>query len=171
MQPNADRHLWHADVNEVGQYSYHPSQMGYAATDPIDRFTYQIVQPDGQVSTARLDVAIDINNGVAPVFPTTLTAFALEDRCRCTAMSYRWRWRSIRTRLPLVPGQADANIALSLMEDQGSIEDVLSRYLDAQSRRRNPPSESLADAGDSSPMPSASDISAQDPVTHDPLAI
>ena len=54
-------------ISEVGQYTYQPfANLGYAATDPIDRFTYQLVQPDGQVSTARLDVAVDINNGSRP---------------------------------------------------------------------------------------------------------
>ncbi|WP_367268647.1 BapA/Bap/LapF family large adhesin [uncultured Sphingomonas sp.] len=158
-------------VNEVGQYSYQPfANLGYAATDPIDRFTYQIVQPDGQVSTARLDVAIDINNGVAPVFPTTLTAFALEEPVQVHSDVVSMALAVDQDAVPLSLDQADANIALSLMEDQGSIEDVLSRYLDAQSPAGETlPSESLADTGDSSPMPSASDISAQDPVTHDPL--
>ncbi|MFN3776300.1 BapA/Bap/LapF family large adhesin [Sphingomonas parapaucimobilis] len=158
-------------VNEVGQYSYQPfANLAYAATDPIDRFTYQIVQPDGQVSTARLDVAIDINNGVAPVFPATLTAFALEEPVQVHSDVVPMTLAVGHDAVPLTLDQADARIALSPMDDQGSVEDVLSRYLDAQSPAGEPlPSESLADAGDSSVMPSASDIGAQDPVTHDPL--
>ncbi|WP_168371481.1 BapA/Bap/LapF family large adhesin [Sphingomonas sp. Leaf257] len=158
-------------ISEIGQYTYRPfANLGYAATDPIDRFTYQIVQPDGQVSTARLDVAIDINNGVAPVFPTTLTAFALEDPVQLHSDVVPMTLAVGHDAAPLSLDQADAKIALSLMEDQGSVEDVLSRYLDAQSPAAEPlPSESLADTGDFAVMPSASDISAQDPVTHDPL--
>ncbi|WP_347093053.1 BapA/Bap/LapF family large adhesin [Sphingomonas parapaucimobilis] len=158
-------------VNEVGQYSYQPfANLAYAATDPIDRFTYQIVQPDGQVSTARLDVAIDINNGVAPVFPATLTAFALEEPVQVHSDVVPMTLAVGHDAVPLTLDQADARIALSPMDDQGSVEDVLSRYLDAQSPAGEPlPSESLADAGDSSVMPSVSDIGAQDPVTHDPL--
>ncbi|MGJ7455081.1 BapA/Bap/LapF family large adhesin, partial [Sphingomonas parapaucimobilis] len=158
-------------VNEVGQYSYQPfANLAYAATDPIDRFTYQIVQPDGQVSTARLDVAIDINNGVAPVFPATLTAFALEEPVQVHSDVVPMTLAVGHDAVPLTLDQADARIALSPMDDQGSVEDVLSRYLDAQSPAGEPlPSESLDDAGDSSVMPSVSDIGAQDPVTHDPL--
>ena len=64
-------------VNETGGYTYTPIGVTYSATDPIDSFTYQLIQPDGQFSTARLDVAVNINNGVAPVFPTaTITASA-----------------------------------------------------------------------------------------------
>ncbi len=158
-------------VNEVGQYSYQPfANLAYAATDPIDRFTYQIVQPDGQVSTARLDVAIDINNGVAPVFPATLTAFALEEPVQVHSDVVPMTLAVGHDAVPLTLDQADARIALSPMDDQGSVEDVLSRYLDAQSPAGEPlPSESLADAGDSSVMPSVSDISAQAPLMHDPL--
>ncbi|OMJ32347.1 hypothetical protein BSZ14_08530 [Sphingomonas sp. Sph1(2015)] len=158
-------------INEVGQYSYQPfANLAYAATDPIDRFTYQVVQPDGQVSTARLDVAIDINNGVAPVFPATLTAFALEEPVQVHSDVVPMTLAVGHDAVPLTLDQADARIALSPMDDQGSVEDVLSRYLDAQSPAREPlPSESLADAGDSSVMPSVSDISAQAPLMHDPL--
>ena len=115
-------------------------------------------------------MAIDINNGVAPVFPTTLTAFALEDPVQVHSDVVPMTLAVGHDAAPLSLDQADAKIALSLMEDQGSVEDVLSRYLDAQSPAAEPlPSESLADTGDSAVMPSASDISAQDPVTHDPL--
>ena len=40
--------------------------------------------------------------------------------------------------VPLSLDHADAHIALSLMEGQGGIEDVLSRYLDAQSPAGEP---------------------------------
>ena len=158
-------------INEVGQYTYQPSTgIPYAATDPIDRFTYQIVQPDGQVSTARLDVAVDINNGVAPVFPSTLTAFALDEPAQVHGDVAPMTLAVEHGPAPLSLDQADTQVALSLMEGEGSVEDVLSRYLDARSPAVEPlPSESLAAADNFSAIPSASDISAQPPVAHDPL--
>ena len=40
-------------VNEVGDYTYHPSTtLGYSATDLVDNFTYQLVQPNGTLATA-----------------------------------------------------------------------------------------------------------------------
>ncbi|WP_294237294.1 BapA/Bap/LapF family large adhesin [uncultured Sphingomonas sp.] len=120
-------------IDEVGRYTYQPTTpVAYAATDPIDSFTYQIVQPDGQVSTARLDVAIDIaNNGVAPAFPTaTITALSADDAVTLHAdvvpMTLMAADHPVAT-----ADHADARLALSLMEGQGSVEDVLSRYLDA----------------------------------------
>ncbi|QXT35501.1 BapA prefix-like domain-containing protein [Sphingomonas sanguinis] len=158
-------------INEVGQYSYQPfTNLAYAATDPIDRFTYQLVQPDGQVSTARLDVAVDINNGVAPVFPPTLTAFALADPEQVHGDVVPMTLAVGHDAVPLTFDHADGQVAMSLMEDQGSVEDVLSRYLDAQSLASEPlPSESLTATGDSSAMPSVTDIAAEAPVPHDPL--
>ena len=158
-------------INEVGQYTYQPSTgIPYAATDPIDRFTYQIVQPDGQVSTARLDVAVDINNGVAPVFPTTLTAFALDEPAQVHGDVAPMTLAVEHGPAPLSLDRADTQVALSLMEGEGSVEDVLSRYLDARSPAVEPlPSESLAATDNFSAIPSASDISAQPPVAHDPL--
>jgi hypothetical protein len=71
---------------------------------------------------------------------------------------------------PLSLDRADTQVALSLMEGEGSVEDVLSRYLDARSPAVEPlPSESLAATDNFSAIPSASDISAQPPVAHDPL--
>ncbi len=158
-------------INEVGQYTYQPSTgIPYAATDPIDRFTYQIVQPDGQVSTARLDVAVDINNGVAPVFPATLTAFALDEPAQVHGDVAPMTLAVEHGPAPLSLDQADTQVALSLMEGEGSLEDVLSRYLNARSPAVEPlPSESLAATDNFSAIPSASDISAQPPVAHDPL--
>ncbi|MEG3163993.1 Ig-like domain-containing protein [Sphingomonas sp. PB2P19] len=58
-------------VDELGHYTYQPNTApAYSAADPIDSFTYQLVQPNGTVDTAQLNVTIDINNGVAPT--TTL---------------------------------------------------------------------------------------------------
>ena len=126
-------------IDEVGRYSYQPfSTLTYAATDPVDRFTYQIVQPDGQVSTARLDVAIDLNNGVAPAFPTaTITSLSVHDAVTLDAdvvpLSLTAQTANHMTADHATPDHAtDAQVTLSLMEGQGSLEDVLSRYLDAQ---------------------------------------
>lgn len=48
-------------IDEVGNYIYRPSTtLGYSATDLIDSFTYQIVQPNGAAATATLDVRIDV---------------------------------------------------------------------------------------------------------------
>jgi VCBS repeat-containing protein len=67
-------------VDELGHYTYQPSTtLGYAAADPIDSFTYQLVQPNGTVDTAQLNVTIDINNGVAPTTMTALAMFDAED--------------------------------------------------------------------------------------------
>ncbi|WP_294274384.1 BapA/Bap/LapF family large adhesin [uncultured Sphingomonas sp.] len=158
-------------ISEVGQYTYQPfANLGYAATDPIDRFTYQLVQPDGQVSTARLDVAVDINNGVAPVFPATLTAFALEDPAQVHSDVVPMTLAFQQDAVPLSLDHADAHIALSLMEGQGGIEDVLSRYLDAQSPAGEPlASESLNATTDVSAIPTVSDITTETSTAFDPL--
>ncbi|WP_322964062.1 BapA/Bap/LapF family large adhesin [Sphingomonas fuzhouensis] len=155
-------------INEVGQYSYQPStRLTYAGTDPIDSFTYQIVQPDGQLSTARLDVAVDINNGVAPVFPATLTTLAVEEPLHLhgdvVPMTLAVEHDAA---VPMTADHADTQLALSLMEGQGSVEDVLSRYLDAHSVPSEPVTESTHDV---SVMPIVTDTIAEAPVPQDPL--
>ena len=158
-------------ISEIGQYTYQPfANLGYAATDPIDRFTYQLVQPDGQVSTARLDVAVDINNGVVPVFPATLTAFALEDPAQVHSDVVPMTLAFQQDAVPLSLDHADAHIALSLMEGQGGIEDVLSRYLDAQSPAGEPlASESLDATTDVSAIPTVTDTTTETSTAFDPL--
>jgi hypothetical protein len=67
-------------VDEVGNYTYQPSTtLGYSATDLVDSFTYELVQPNGTSSTATLDVTIDVpaDDPVAP--PLGPTAFADDD--------------------------------------------------------------------------------------------
>jgi VCBS repeat-containing protein len=123
-------------IDEVGRYTYQPTTpVAYAAADPIDSFTYQLVQPDGQVSTARLDVAIDIaNNGVVPAFPAaTLAALSVEDQANLTADVVPMMLSSAEQPEALATvDHGEARMALLMMEGQGSVEDVLSRYLDAQ---------------------------------------
>ncbi|WP_230482123.1 BapA/Bap/LapF family large adhesin [Sphingomonas sp. Leaf21] len=121
-------------IDEIGRYTYQPSALGYSATDPVDRFTYQIVQPDGQVATAQLDIAIDITNGVAPVFPTaTITTMSFAGPAMLDAdVVPMTLGHDAAPHVAAIDTTTDAQITLSLMEGQGSLEDVLSRYLDAQ---------------------------------------
>jgi VCBS repeat-containing protein len=154
-------------IDEVGHYSYQPfSTLGYTTTDPVDRFTYQIVQPDGQVATARLDVAIDLNNGVAPVFPTaTITSLSVHDAVTLEADVVPMTLRAEPVDHVATDGNADARLALSLMEGQGSLEDVLSRYLDAQQGTTEPaPTDSESHA-----MPVVADMMTIAPEPTDPL--
>ncbi|MFE8583312.1 BapA/Bap/LapF family large adhesin [Sphingomonas sp. NCPPB 2930] len=155
-------------IDEVGQYSYQPSTtLGYSAVDPVDSFTYQIVQPDGQVATARLDVAVDINNGIAPAFPAATITALDADGMDHLALDVVPMMADIDQPAPVVAADhGDARIALSLMEGQGDLEAVLTRYLDTQ----QPATVTLTD-DDRGSTTIATDIGPIDaaPIVDDPL--
>ncbi|MEG3090598.1 BapA/Bap/LapF family large adhesin [Sphingomonas sp. PB1R3] len=156
-------------IDEVGRYTYQPTTpVAYAAADPIDSFTYQIVQPDGQVSTARLDVAIDIaNNGVAPVFPSAaVAALSVDHSVSFTADVVPMMLTTAEQHQAVTTADhGDARMALSMMEGQGSVEDVLSRYLEAHA----PTSDSVTVANDLHAIPTASEPVATPDLPQDPL--
>ncbi|WP_440978095.1 BapA/Bap/LapF family large adhesin [Sphingomonas pseudosanguinis] len=157
-------------VNETGGYTYTPIGVTYSATDPIDSFTYQLIQPDGQFSTARLDVAVNINNGVAPVFPTaTVTALSADASLTLDADVVPLSLAADHTTQADAPtlDQGDARLAFSLMEGQGdSIEDVLGRYLDNQETVTE-----SATANDNTDFThAATDTSISAPIMDDPLS-
>jgi sugar lactone lactonase YvrE len=124
-------------IDETGHYSYQPSAtLGYAAVDPVDSFSYQLVQPDGQVSTARLDVAVDINNGAAPVLPAAATAFMVlapeQDVVSLSLTATHGTDAPATTDAATTDHHlAQATLAFDTMADQGSVEEVLGHYLDA----------------------------------------
>jgi VCBS repeat-containing protein len=156
-------------INETGGYTYTPVGVTYAATDPIDSFTYQLIQPDGQFSTARLDVAVNINNGVAPVFPTaTITALSADSALHLDADVVPMTLSADHMAPADTPAtdQADARLALSLMEGQGSIEDVLGHYLDAHQTTAD-----VTTANDNVGVTATvTDINSTVPIMDDPLA-
>ena len=120
-------------IDETGHYTYQPSAtLGYAAVDPVDSFSYQLVQPDGQVSTARLDVAVDINNGAAPVLPIVSAGFMVLAPEQDVVSLSLTAAHPADTAATTDHHLAQATLAFDYMEGQGSVEDVLGRYLDAQ---------------------------------------
>jgi large repetitive protein len=63
------------NIDAAGDYHYQPNaNLAYSNTDPVDSFVYQIVQPNGTVATAQLNVTVDVNNGVAPASVSPLVA-------------------------------------------------------------------------------------------------
>ncbi len=124
-------------IDETGHYSYQPSAtLAYAAVDPIDSFSYQLVQPDGQVSTARLDVAVDINNGAAPVLPAAATAFMVlapeQDVVSLSLTAAHGTDAPAATDAATTDHHlAQAMLTFDYIAGQGSVEEVLGHYLDA----------------------------------------
>ncbi|MBB4616502.1 BapA/Bap/LapF family large adhesin [Sphingomonas abaci] len=120
-------------IDETGHYSYQPSAtLGYAAVDPVDSFSYQLVQPDGQVSTARLDVAVDINNGAVPVVPAAAVSFmvlAPEQDVVSLSLTAAHRTDAAATTDHHL---AQATLGFDTLASQGSVDDLLGHYLDAQ---------------------------------------
>ncbi|MDF2495453.1 BapA/Bap/LapF family large adhesin, partial [Sphingomonas sp.] len=106
-------------IDEAGNYVYQPSSsLAYSASDLVDSFTYQIVQPNGAVATATLSVTIDVpGDGLsaqgAPVEAIVLDAFDLGDNDAVLAGA----------------GEEADFSDLVLLEDPGEIEAVLADYL------------------------------------------
>ncbi|WP_210358191.1 BapA/Bap/LapF family large adhesin [Sphingomonas beigongshangi] len=118
-------------VDAAGHYTYQPSTtLAYAVADPVDSFTYQIVQPNGTIATAQIDIAVDINNGATPVLPATAgitepIAFAVPDT----------DVMALGMAAPLAPSPVSHATASALtvdLDDQATVHDLLGRFLDAQ---------------------------------------
>jgi large repetitive protein len=100
-------------VDETGHYTYQPSaSLTYSGTDTIDSFTYQLVQPNGTVATAHLDIAVDINNGAAP---------ALAEAVPLAMFS--------AVAGPEVLAADHAPISFGLIDGQDSVETLLGQFL------------------------------------------
>jgi VCBS repeat-containing protein len=112
-------------INEGGDYVYQPSAtLPYSTVDLVDSFTYQLVQPGGQTETGTLDVTIDVSGaGIAEMSAgSMLFSLAPDDMVGLGAL------------VPDLSGHErfDGSIeqlAYAMFEGQGSVEDVLSKYL------------------------------------------
>ncbi|TVV76525.1 BapA/Bap/LapF family large adhesin, partial [Sphingomonas solaris] len=120
-------------VDQTGHYTYQPHEtLAYSATDLVDTFTYQFVQPNGVVSVSTLNVTIDVpGDGPALVATTTSLAMAPSghegDVIPLDALTHQ----------PGGDAAVAQDVAVSLatydlFEGQGDLEDVLSNYLSAR---------------------------------------
>ncbi|WP_173655712.1 BapA/Bap/LapF family large adhesin [Sphingomonas turrisvirgatae] len=141
-------------LDEVGNYVYQPSAtLGYSATDLLDSFTYQIVQPNGVVSTATLTVTVDVPaDGLLPqgggADVVTLDAMVLGP---------------IEAD-PIVVAEAPQPFSIDLVEDQAELDQVLATYLDV-----NDPANGVSGSGGAlaaSPLDVAVDLTAGGPLDY-----
>ncbi len=114
-------------VSEAGDYVYRPgTTIAYSPTDLVDSFTYELVQPNGAVSTATLNVTLDVPGDGAFVASATPTLLSL----------------SVAAAVPLDgiesvtadagPTAHDVQLGAftyAMFEGQGEVEVVLDRYL------------------------------------------
>ncbi len=110
-------------IDGTGSYSYQPAAgLPYSTIDLVDRFTYQIVQPNGAVAEATLAITIDVPGGggfttlaadAIALDDDMLAALAVEDAQGADSSTF------------------DADLLFAEFEGQGTPEDVLTRYLDA----------------------------------------
>ncbi len=110
-------------IDGTGSYSYQPAAgLPYSTSDLVDRFTYQIVQPNGAVAEATLAITIDVPGGGGF---TTLAAdaIALDDDMLAAL--------AVDDSQGADPSTFDADLLFAEFEGQGTPEDVLTRYLDA----------------------------------------
>ncbi len=110
-------------IDGTGSYSYQPAAgLPYSTSDLVDRFTYQIVQPNGAVAEATLAITIDVPGGGGF---TTLAAdaIALDDDMLAALV--------VEDVQGADPSTFDADLLFAEFEGQGTPEDVLTRYLDA----------------------------------------
>jgi len=147
-------------VNETGHYSYTPSAtLAYSGTDPIDSFTYQVLQPNGTVATARLDVTVDINNGVTPTL-MVLETHSLADAVPLTTLVAGPVAEEHGTAITAEHGPT----TFGLLDGQDTVEDLLGQFLhDRQQTIEVSSTPTVISEGHASP-----DISAA-PVPSDPL--
>jgi len=146
-------------VTETGHYPYQPSaSLTYSGTDPVDSFTYQLVQPNGTVATAHLDVTVDINNGVAP------TAMIFEAPSLADTVPLAMFSAESATAPTAATTTDHAPVAYSLSDNQGSVEDLLGQFL----HDRQAASDASAPPVAASAAPAAPDIAAA-PIADDPL--
>jgi VCBS repeat-containing protein len=154
-------------VDAAGDYSYHPSaSLGYSASDPVDSFIYQIVQPNGEVATARLDVTIDINNGQSS-FSSSMAVLSVDSLASGHGLAETVPL-SMLSGEPATTGATDAGApphpSFSLSESDGSVTELLGRFLNDQHSIVAP----------DTPAPAPSDHATVDlapaPVPDDPLS-
>jgi VCBS repeat-containing protein len=146
-------------VTETGHYTYQPSaSLTYSGTDPVDSFTYQLVQPNGTVATAHLDVTVDINNGVTPSAAMVVESTSLADTVPLAMFSAE------TVAAPTVASTDHPQITYSLNDNQGSVEDLLGQFL----HDRQAASDASGPPAAASPAPAAPDIAAA-PAPDDPL--
>jgi VCBS repeat-containing protein len=108
-------------VNETGGYTYTPSStLAHSTVDLVDSFTYQIVQPNGTLATARLDVTIDVGSG------TSSAMLMMADGSEMTAAVHDDGAVAAAVTSDDVLGQ----LAYDMFEGQGALEHVLANYLD-----------------------------------------
>ncbi|OSZ65191.1 hypothetical protein CAP40_15445, partial [Sphingomonas sp. IBVSS2] len=146
-------------VTETGHYTYQPSaSLTYSGTDPVDSFTYQLVQPNGTIATAHLDVTVDINNGVTP------TAMIVEPPALADTVPLAMFSAEATTAPTTAATTEHAPVPYSLSDNQGSVEDLLGQFL----HDRQAASDTSAPPVAASAAPAAQDIAAA-PVPDDPL--
>ncbi len=125
-------------VDETGGYVYQPSAtLGYSATDLLDTFTYQLVQPNGVLATATLSVTIDV-----PADGAAIVSSASSSTIPADALAVEADVIPLDALTPVAveahPGTPDAGATVAatydLFEGRGEVEDVLSHYLGTQGR-------------------------------------
>ncbi len=143
-------------VNETGHYSYTPSaSLAYSGTDPIDSFTYQVLQPNGTVATARLDITVDINNGVTP------TASIMETHSLADAVPVTMMFAAEPVSAP--PELAAHKVAaFDLIDSQDNLDGLLGQFLVEHAST----ADGAAPGGNAEP---AVQVLAVAPVAEDPL--
>ncbi len=123
-------------VDETGGYVYQPSAtLGYSATDLLDTFTYQLVQPNGVLATATLSVTIDV-----PADGAAIVSSASSSTIPADALAVEADVIPLDALTPVAveahPGTPDAGATVAatydLFEGRGEVEDVLSHYLGTQ---------------------------------------
>lgn len=138
-------------VDETGNYVYEPNPaLPYSATDLTDSFTYQIVQPNGQIATATLEVTIDVpaDGPAALAFSTFMQdeGFGQDvvalDGIEMTSNNLE------------VSANGLDSLAYEMFEGQGELEDVLNRYLDTPAETDNGTSVQVLEI-DTNTMPSS----------------
>ncbi|SFR76225.1 BapA/Bap/LapF family large adhesin [Sphingomonas jatrophae] len=150
-------------VSEAGGYIYQPlANLPYSTTDLLDTFTYQLVQPNGTISTATLTVTIDVPaDGTLP----TATAFVADPASSGAESDVVVLDALVATPDASVSADLSAGqLAYDLFEGQGDLETVLSRYLADQGDTAPAAEPSAAPANDTAP-----DIAAL-PEPSDPLS-
>ncbi|MBD8679148.1 BapA/Bap/LapF family large adhesin [Sphingomonas sp. CFBP 13720] len=109
-------------IDGTGSYSYQPAAgLPYSTSDLVDRFTYQIVQPNGAVAEATLAITIDVP-GVGGFGRLAADAIALDDDMLAGLAVDDLDGADLPT--------VDADLLFAEFEGQGTPEDVLTRYLD-----------------------------------------
>jgi len=140
-------------IDELGQYTYQPSAtLAYSATDLTDSFTYQLLQPNGTIATAALNIIVDVPaDGVAVAAAgPAMTSMSLAPSDEVPILE---------TLLAAAPEQAPhlntqdtVPAGYTLFEGQGTIEEVLGNYLDQNGNNNGGSSTDMVKEVDSAKM-------------------